>query len=1239
MGQQNFQSLLPKDDVNLSNYQNALDYAMEHDEIRNVALSGSYGSGKSSVINSYEKLRTTKKFLHISLADFDKEGEPSSAKDTAKCLESKILNRLLHQIDPKNIKQTQFRIKAEDWPHYHAVLAIFCTIYALLLLYTIRFDAWKAFAATLPPGPLDISWTASPSLRVVAILLCFLLGGLALYRFTQTHDFQRLFKKLDVKGIVGIEVFENTEDSFFDKYLNEVLYLFEHSGADAVVFEDLDRYDVTQIFEKLKEISDLLYQRKQRTPNAYSPEGKSAPKFFYLIRDDVFSSSERSKFFDFIIPVVPVIATDNAHDLMQERFVQAGFQNVFEPKFLRAVSLYLTDLRLINNIVNEYIVYQGLLDGNDLHRDANRQLAIIIYKNLFPKDFEQLQRGAGYVYSLFAQRETLLANQRAKLDEEAQRIQERLHQAQQEHLQSIDELNALYLPKSSRIYTIDGSYPNANLNRTELIRSLLSAGAATRHNGGYTERMDISSLRTQMEENPEYQRRKQAVEDRDAKQSSRLQSRLAEISQEKNLLNTKKLSELIEADSSVWSLGSLPEQKRAELRYITSSREFALLKYLIRDGYIDEDYSIYISYFYPNSLSIRDKNFLLGLTGHRKPDYSYPLDSPALVLEWTDESYFALEEIGNFSLFNYILEQKNDRLLRIWLESVDRWSETDESAFAFPLALWRTTPHRGYLVQVINDITPHWFETWTERELLSDSEWKAYAVDTLLNYRLKSIQQMNHEGWLADAIAGKEDFLQIDDLTDAEKFTTALRTLAVRFRSLALREQDMPLAERIYRENLYELNGEMLGLWLTLFYGAPKDEALKRSYTYLTDKPDVPLSQRVEESFPEYLNAILNQNDPSFSDTPQAALALLNHPEIGGEDGTAYIQHLDTVLENLREVEQKAFWPVLLDEDCISFCWENATSYYAEYCSKTNPLDDHLVGFLQRGNSGIAWTWDNLCDEMGTDEANVFYQKLIQCTALSPDCYRAVLKPIDAHYTPFIIKGLPDEYAKVLIDLGIIPVTAENIKFMRASYPGQMVNFLMQDGCSKFSDMMETGEATLEEAELTALLEDKRLGDSTAMRLLELHNATVPVAGKKYSETVQVEIIENYFDVKDINWFLMNFNRQSDPVRQAFIRCMQKHIEELYKAANTEETIPIPVYAHTLESMTSEEAKKLRQYLPNKKFEMVCTTNKKPRFPGSEDVRTILEYFKAQGWISSYQILPSAEYRAFPKQRKLIKTP
>ena len=117
---------------------------------------------------------------------------------------------------------------------------------------------------------------------------------------------------------------------------------------------------------------------------------------------------------------------------------------------------------------------------------------------------------------------------------------------------------------------------------------------------------------------------------------------------------------------------------------------------------------------------------------------------------------------------------------------------------------------------------------WTDESCFALEEIENFS---LFNYRLKSLQQMNHDDWLADAIAGREDFQQINDLADAEKLTTALRTLGIRFRSLILREQDIPLAERIYRENLYKRNREMLELWLSLFYDAPKGEALERSYT------------------------------------------------------------------------------------------------------------------------------------------------------------------------------------------------------------------------------------------------------------------------------------------------------------------------------------------------------------------------------------------------------------------------
>lgn len=1235
---QEYCSLLPKDDIELHGYQQALDFAMNNKEIRNIALSGAYGSGKSSVINTYEKQNEKKKFIHISLANFKKDEGTSNAKETVNLLEGKILNQLLHQIDPQRIKQSQFRIKADDPQKNRIWIAVFCTFFVFTLLYAIRFDAWQAFVETLPPGPLDISWTACPSVRVVAILICFFMGGWSLFYLMQTHDFQKLLKKLDIKGIVGIEIFEDMDDSFFDKYLNEVLYLFEQAGADAIVFEDLDRYEVTQIFEKLKEISDLLYQRNQRADRTET----STPKFFYLIRDDVFSYSDRSKFFDFIIPVVPVIAADNAHNLLQKRFSESGLDGLFQRRFLRAVSLFLTDLRLLNNIVNEYILYQSLLDNSNLHRDPTCQLAIIIYKNLFPKDFEQLQRGTGYVHCLFTERESLLNIWRANLNDKASEIRQRMDQIHQEHLQHIDELNALHFPYTGNVDTIDGKNVPKNISRKELISELLAAKTAScytysRSYSNYaqsTTSIDINDLRSKMESNPEYQRRKTLIEDKISKQIAQLEGQLEEIEQELHLLNTRKLRELVADNNNFWLLEWLPEDTQNEFEYIISSREFELLKYLIRDGYLDENYSIYISYFYPNSLTVRDKNFLLALTSHKQLDYSYPLDSPALVLEWIDESYFALEAIGNLSLFNHILEQHNHHLLKLWLDSLNRWCDTSQAAFHFPVELWRNTPHRNYLVQVINDIVPDWFERWSEIEgLISDGEWRLYAVDTLLHSSQKTLMQMNSRGWLATAIAQQNTFLQIND-PNIDGLVNAFRILDIRFDDLIYREQDLPILTRIYQENLYQLNVKMLDLWLSVFYGAPSGESLKKSYTYLLSKPDEPLSRRVEANWEEYLALILAQDDLSFSDTPQAALALLNHQNTNTTHSETYVHRLNTKLEHVAEVEQKTLWSVLMDADCIVFRWENIIAYYLEYCAGEKKLDDHMIHFLQQGDRDITWTWDDLLNQLGKTEANILYSKLIQCDALSTDRYREILRPIDAHYTSFSIKNLPNAHVKILIELGIIAVTAQNIEFMRGSYSEHVVDFLMFDGGSNFAAMVEASEVKLNMAELAAMLEDKRMKNGIAMRLLDQYDGTLPATGRKYSEAVQIRILESFLAADDINWFLINFNRLSGPVRKTFLHCMQERIEDLCTAAEAEKLIPIPVYAQCLQTMTEADALKLRQYLPDQSFEFVCTSDKNVRFPNSEEVQTILQYFQVHGWISNYRQLKSGEYKAFSNKQK-----
>jgi len=45
---------------------------------------------------------------------------------------------------------------------------------------------------------------------------------------------KNIFRKISVQGN-EVEIFEEQENSYFDKYLNEVLYLFKNVGSDVIV--------------------------------------------------------------------------------------------------------------------------------------------------------------------------------------------------------------------------------------------------------------------------------------------------------------------------------------------------------------------------------------------------------------------------------------------------------------------------------------------------------------------------------------------------------------------------------------------------------------------------------------------------------------------------------------------------------------------------------------------------------------------------------------------------------------------------------------------------------------------------------------------------------------------------------------------------------------------------------------------------------------------------------------------
>lgn len=138
-----YNSLAPKDDIDIKAYAGALDYALSTDSIHNVAIAGPYGSGKSSIIKTYEKENSNKRFLHISLAHFDEaphhadSAEEGSSNALLRVLEGKILNQLLLQIDPKRIPQSRFPVKKDHSNCRTAFQTLILILNLLILIYVL----------------------------------------------------------------------------------------------------------------------------------------------------------------------------------------------------------------------------------------------------------------------------------------------------------------------------------------------------------------------------------------------------------------------------------------------------------------------------------------------------------------------------------------------------------------------------------------------------------------------------------------------------------------------------------------------------------------------------------------------------------------------------------------------------------------------------------------------------------------------------------------------------------------------------------------------------------------------------------------------------------------------------------------------------------------------------------------------------------------------------------------------
>lgn len=733
------------DESSHSPYVKRLEKALQGEDtkIHNIALSGVYGSGKSSILEKVvkdleeERPHTTRTISLAPLAaqlkkqddrkvnSVSNEGNsasreapgalpPKSSKPSSitNLIQKEIIKQLLYGTDPGKIPASHFHRINEIGLGKQLLSSLAC---GTLLLFILDIHKWPYNRIQELLTWLPIPTSITKILAEIVIIGLLLIATFALFHYFDTRIH---LAKIDV-GTAGITLGENS-DSYFDQYLDEIIYIFEKTGIRTVFFEDLDRFQDAQIFDSLRELNQILNNdpKMQRTESTiqkisqrlhFSPSAEeknsqsSIPiQFVYAIHDAIFSnqyvsadaqmanqeslahSFSRAKFFDLIIPVMPFVSASNSYQIALETLEDVLDAN--DPQMINLLELVadaVPDKRTWINIRNEFIVYREHLfvqspEGrftSKLGLDESHLLAFIIYKNCYLDDSVKIHDGKSkldYFYNnareLAKQKLSNLIDQNHKLEDQISRFTDESN-AEKRALELKAKLcHFMALIADTTEDNEDSLRVGLNANNV----SDASTPQAWRELTGCEETdqvyVEYDYHWTRITRLIPYSLLKRVID-------TSLDIGQWEESQKINLTNKNAdLSKTIEdLRSGDWAFILQFEESQTKESQTSLGKDFyallggntSLLYRLISHGWIGQDYMLYSTIYTDEGITRNALNFILHHIDGNNPDYQFKLDDEdsedALRrIRCKDKAIFRQHRVLNIDLLHYMLSRRDD---------------------------------------------------------------------------------------------------------------------------------------------------------------------------------------------------------------------------------------------------------------------------------------------------------------------------------------------------------------------------------------------------------------------------------------------------------------------------------------------------------------------------------------------------------------------------------------------------
>lgn len=998
-----------------------LDLSFEKKGIRNIALTGPFGSGKSSIIKTLlSLLPKERKSLHISLATLrvddritEKEKiiplnsvEKEAAEEALnRKIEYSILQQLIYHEKGLDVPSSRlkriFHIPSKRlWIKSIAVVVFILSFFIAFEPSWGRIDTLYSFFNL---GDLN-KW-----IDLIAVLYMLSCIAISIKNAIPVYANSR-FNKLNLKD-ASIEITEET--SVFNRHLDEILYFFQATNYDIVILEDLDRFGTSKIFLKLRELNFLLNESNAIERHIV---------FLYAVKDDLFKDEERTKFFDYITTVIPVINPSNSKAVLKNALSERGIpEKEISDDDLSEIAFFIQDMRILKNIANEYVQYRKLLFKNK-HLDYAKLLAMIVYKNYHPQDFAMLHRREGQIYACFSKKSVFIEVALQALEEKKKELVNLKQQVQENlHLKEKDLRTLLLVTLREELHDkfyrvkVNGEYRTLKevANNSSLFDELLGLSNVEYQylNSNYygnpqngSKAIDFDAIKRRLN----FGSRLKAI--RTTPQS--LIEREQSIHQEEQKIRGYTFKDLF----SVFDM-----QDREEYTSIGLS---PMMDVFIRRGYINEDYYDYISYFYEGMITQNDYDLLLSI----KRRIIQPADTP-------------IDKIENFhkELRPYMFRDKailnNDLLDYVVLNSTD--------SFERIMRVIGANKELNFLAQyyVLGNAQPEVFKHFIARG--KKKSWNA-----ILNHKKDEEKNQLLEAWLRfsdDIIAPPEDWLNgnfnfIESHYEGigEERSISLCTEAL-FDEIS--STNKTLIDCVIDNNSYKITTHNIGIIVSyLLNRSIEESALNYSLCLSTENSN--FISYINENLEETLNTFSHSNK---KEDAVGITVLLNSEQITENMKETYLTDQENRLSDYSELEEdvKGLATRLL---LIDPTWDNVSEYF----QLTNKMSSELVLFIEHFSSELSES-----TTLRKEEMQPLFESLSKCSKINNETISQLLPAFKENILiGAVLEEISQSRIVILLRAGKIPFVEDNTEILKETsifgeyllfYPEETVEHLSSD--------------------------------------------------------------------------------------------------------------------------------------------------------------------------------------------------